>query len=135
MKRTTTNLIFLLLLITSSAVAQMPALERIEPANWWVGMKNTKLQLIVHGNQIAARNVTINYPGVTLLKTNKVENANYLFLDLEISASTQPGIFPIRFEKKGAKSICSLAGCRNGFADHYGWRFLFWKRLDRTGFE
>ena len=107
MKRTTTNLIFLLLLITSSAVAQMPALERIEPANWWVGMKNTKLQLIVHGNQIAARNVTINYPGVTLLKTNKVENANYLFLDLEISASTQPGIFPIRFEKKGAKAIVS----------------------------
>ena len=107
MKRTTTNLIFLLLLITSSAVAQMPALERIEPANWWVGMKNTKLQLIVHGNQIAARNVTINYPGVTLLKTNKVENANYLFLDLEISATTQPGIFPIRFEKKGAKAIVS----------------------------
>ena len=107
MKRTTTNLIFLLLLITSSAVAQMPALERIEPANWWVGMKNTKLQLIVHGNQIAARNVTINYPGVTLLKTNKVENANYLFLDLEISAATQPGIFPIRFEKKGAKAIVS----------------------------
>ena len=107
MKRTTTNLIFLLLLITSSAVAQMPALERIEPANWWVGMKNTKLQLIVHGNQIAARNVTINYPGVTLLKTNKVENANYLFLDLEISPATQPGIFPIRFEKKGAKAIVS----------------------------
>jgi glycosidase len=105
MKRTTTNLIFLLLLITSSAVAQMPALERIEPANWWVGMKNTKLQLIVHGNQIAARNVTINYPGVTLLKTNKVENPNYLFLDLEISPATQPGTFPIRFEKKGAKAI------------------------------
>ena len=107
MKRTTTNLIFLLLLITSSAVAQMPALERIEPANWWVGMKNTKLQLIVHGNQIASRNVSITYPGVTLLKTNKVENPNYLFLDLEISASTQPGIFPIRFEKKGAKAIVS----------------------------
>ena len=85
----------------------MPALERIEPANWWVGMKNTKLQLIVHGNQIAARNVTINYPGVTLLKTNKVENANYLFLDLEISPATQPGTFPIRFEKKGAKAIVS----------------------------
>ena len=107
MKRTTTNLIFLLLLITSSAFAQLPALERIEPSNWWVGMKNTKLQLIVHGNQIAARNVTINYPGVTLLKTNKVENANYLFLDLEISPATQPGIFPIRFEKKGAKAIVS----------------------------
>ena len=107
MKRTTTNLIFLLLLITSSAFAQLPALERIEPSNWWVGMKNTKLQLIVHGNQIAARNVTINYPGVTLLKTNKVENANYLFLDLEISPATQPGIFPIRFEKKGAKAVVS----------------------------
>jgi len=107
MKITKTNLICLLLLLTSSAFAQLPALERIEPANWWVGMKNNKLQLIVHGNQIANRNVSINYPGVTLLKTNKVENPNYLFLDVEISASTQSGIFPIRFEKKGGKAIVS----------------------------
>ena len=107
MKITKTNLICLLLLLTSSAVAQMSALERIEPANWWVGMKNTKLQLIVHGNQIASRNVRITYPGVTLLKTNKVENPNYLFLDVEISPATQPGIFPIRFEKKGDKAIVS----------------------------
>jgi glycosidase len=107
MKRKTTNFIFLLLLITSSAFAQLPALERIEPANWWVGMKNTKLQLVVHGNQIATRNVTINYPGVILLKTNKVENSNYLFLDVEISPATKPGIFPIRFEKKGAEAIVS----------------------------
>ena len=107
MKIIKTNLICLLLLITSSAFAQIPALERIEPANWWVGMKNNKLQLIVHGNQIASRNVRINYPGVTLLKANKVENPNYLFLDLEISAATQPGTFPIRFEKKGAKVIVS----------------------------
>ena len=107
MKITKTNLICLLLLLTSSAFAQLPALERIEPANWWVGMKNTKLQLIVHGNQIASRNVRITYPGVTLLKTNKVENPNYLFLDVEISPATQPGIFPIRFEKKGDKAIVS----------------------------
>jgi glycosidase len=107
MKIIKTNLICLLLLLTSSAFAQIPALERIEPANWWVGMKNNKLQLIVHGNQIATRNATINYPGVTLLKANKVENPNYLFLDLEISANTQPGTFPIRFEKKGAKAIVS----------------------------
>jgi len=107
MKITKTNLICLLLLLTSSAFAQLPALERIEPANWWVGMKNTKLQLIVHGNQIASRNVRITYPGVTLLKTNKVENPNYLFLDVEISPATQPGIFPIRFEKKGDKAIIS----------------------------
>ena len=107
MKLKKTNLICLFLFIASSALAQIPALERIEPTNWWVGMKNNKLQLIVHGNQIATRNVTINYPGVSLLKVNKVENPNYLFLDLEISAATQPGTFPIRFEKKGAKAIVS----------------------------
>ena len=107
MKLKKINLVCLFLFIASSALAQIPALERIEPANWWVGMKNNKLQLIVHGNQIATRNVTINYPGVTLLKANKVENPNYLFLDLEISAATQPGTFPIRFEKNGAKAIVS----------------------------
>ncbi|WP_081675089.1 glycoside hydrolase family 13 protein [Daejeonella oryzae] len=85
--------------------AQIPELERIEPANWWVGMKNPKLQLIVHGNRISDRSVTLNYPGVRLLEVHKVENPNYLFLDLEISSETVPGTFSILFEKKKSKTL------------------------------
>ncbi|MBP1653363.1 MAG: alpha amylase catalytic region, partial [Bacteroidetes bacterium] len=97
--------ITMLLLMASTSMAQIPSLERIEPANWWVKMQQPFLQLIVHGNKIAERDVKLEYPGVTLLKVNKVENPNYLFLDLNIDPSTAPGTFPIRFLKKGSKDL------------------------------
>lgn len=84
---------------------QIPALERVEPMNWWVGMKNPKLQLIVHGNHIADRAVKLSYPGVKLVKVNKVENPNYLFLDLDISSATRPGTFTIAFKKAGDRDL------------------------------
>lgn len=85
--------------------AQLAALERIEPANWWVGMSNPKVQLLVHGNNIAYRSVSFNYPGVKLAKVHKVENPNYLFLDLEISKATKPGSFALSFNKSGSQPL------------------------------
>jgi neopullulanase len=93
------------LFIAAGVNAQIPALERVEPSNWWVGMKNPNLQLVVHGNKIAQRSVKLNYAGVKLVQVHKVENPNYLFLDLEISPSAVVGTFPIEFTKAGEKSI------------------------------
>jgi glycosidase len=91
--------------VSTTLFAQIPALERVEPAFWWVGMKNTKLQLIVHGNNIAASTVKLNYAGVKLVKVNKVENPNYLFLDLDITPTAKAGAFNISFEKAGEKAF------------------------------
>jgi neopullulanase len=77
----------------------------VEPMFWWVGMNNPNLQLIVHGDHIASRNVALNYPGVKLVAVHKVENQNYLFLDLLVSSGTKPGTFPIRFIKAGEKAL------------------------------
>ncbi len=72
----------------------------VYPSHWWVSMKNPKLQIMVHGNNVGNSNAyTINYPGVKLLKVNKVENANYVFLDLDILPSAKPGIVKIKTEK------------------------------------
>ncbi|WP_158988838.1 glycoside hydrolase family 13 protein [Mucilaginibacter sp. L196] len=98
-------LIVFLLFLSASAFAQIPALERVEPMFWWVGMKNPKLQLIVHGDKIAERAVKLNYPGVKLTQVHKVENPNYLFLDLDISAAAKPGAFTISFIKTRAANL------------------------------
>ncbi|KAA2240013.1 glycoside hydrolase family 13 protein [Chitinophaga agrisoli] len=97
--------ITIFLLSGATLFAQLPALERIEPAFWWTGMHNPVLQLIVHGDKIAERNVQLDYPGVTLKEVHKVENPNYLFVDLEIGASAKPGSMQLRFSKTGAKEI------------------------------
>lgn len=87
-----------ILLVGNLYAQTIAALDRVEPMNWWTGMQNPKLQLLIHGNNIAARQVEVsNYPGVTLEKISKVENANYLFIDLTIAANTQPGSFTITF--------------------------------------
>lgn len=92
-------------MLALGAMAQIPALERVEPMFWWVGMSNPNLQLVVHGNNIASCNVTLNYPGVKLKAVHKVENPNYLFLDLQFFSSARPGTFPIKFKKAGQKDI------------------------------
>lgn len=93
------------LLLQFVAFAQTPALERVEPSFWWVGMNNPRLQLVVHGNNIASRDVKLNYAGVTLSKVHKVENPNYLFLDLLVTADARPGKFNIEFQGKNQKKL------------------------------
>ena len=92
--------ILLLLLITISisgfTLAQNNAYT-CYPGNWWAGMKWNKVQVMVHGNSIGqwANAISINYPGVRLEKINKVENENYVFLDLSIAANAKPGTIKI----------------------------------------
>lgn len=91
----------LLFLVFSVVVTQFCYSQRVTldtrkidvyPSNWWVGMKNQKLQLMIHSENIGdAKAVNINNPEIKLLKVNRVENKNYLFLDLYISRNAKPG--------------------------------------------
>lgn len=67
------------------------------PTHWWIGMKEPKVQIMIHGKDIANGNgYTINYPGVKLKKVHKIENPNYIFLDIQISTNAKPGIIKIK---------------------------------------
>ncbi len=73
--------------------------DRVEPTFWWVGMKNPTVQLMVHGQEIAATEITVNYPGVKIKTISRQENPNYVFIDLIISPEAKAGTFPIQFRK------------------------------------
>lgn len=73
--------------------------QHVEPLNWWVGMKDTNLQLLINGAGIAATTPVIRYNGVSIKKVNKADSKNYLFLDLAIAPNTKPGTFTIQFKK------------------------------------
>ncbi len=52
---------------------------------------------MVHGNGIGnASAFDISYPGVSLIKINKVESKNYVFLDIRIAATAKPGTVQIK---------------------------------------
>lgn len=88
----------------SAAPAAKPAgIQRIDPTFWWVGMKNPKLQLLVHGAGIGQSQVSLQYDGVTLENTQALENPNYLLVNLNISAQAKPGQLTLEF--RGPKTI------------------------------
>ena len=105
MKNITTLLI---LFFALNAFTQNTKLERVEPPNWWAGMKSSELQLMVYGDNISKTDIYIDYPGVDLVSVTKVENPNYLFVDLKLCKNVKPGKFDIEF-KTGKKTIDTYA--------------------------
>jgi len=97
------RLTILLFVLLSANVWAQSKFDHVEPMFWWVGMKNPKLQLLVHGKDISGYTAALDYPGVKLVESHKVENPNYLFIDLEIAADAKAGKFPINFLVNGKK--------------------------------
>jgi len=107
--------LFLLICISVSTFAQI---ERVEPAFWWVGMKNSQLQLLVHGSEICNNTVTIKYPGVRILKVNRACSPNYLFVTLEISPEkAKAGKFEIQLTQNDKPNLSFTYELKNRRTD------------------
>ncbi len=81
--------------------------QDVYPTHWWAGMKNQKLQLMIHEKNIGAGvpQVNISYPGVSVEKVHKVENKNYLFVDLNVGPTAKAGTFKIAIKGQTNTSI------------------------------
>ena len=83
----------LLLLIGSSTIFAQSPLKRVEPPNWWAGMNNPELQLLLYGDNLAQYKAALSdYEGVKITSTVRVQNPNYLFVNWN-SEGVQPGTF------------------------------------------
>jgi len=95
-------------------------IERVEPSFWWIGMKNTRLQLLIHGTEICNRKVIINYPGVKILKTNRACSPNYLFVTLEINPKVaKAGSFKIQLTEPEKANLTITYELKNRQADSW----------------
>lgn len=81
------------------ASAKKYPVKRVDPANWFVGLPNQSLELIISEDGIGNSIATIDYQGVKLVKTETPENPNYLYLTLNISKDCKPGTFKISLKK------------------------------------
>lgn len=87
----------LCLVFLNQANATKYQISHLEPPFWWAGMKNSSLQILVHGQDISQLQPDIQYQGVTIEEMVRTENPNYIFIYLNISETTKPGKFEIRF--------------------------------------
>lgn len=95
-------------------------IKRIEPKNWWIGMKDPRVQVMIYGDNVANYSPDISAKGVKLLKSHRVENPNYLFLDLVISNKAKPGTITIKIGESSIdfdlKERRSQSSQREGFS-------------------
>jgi glycosidase len=95
MKKCFRNLYYLgiiLFFCVSTVQAQKAEISKMNPTNWYVGMKNPNLQVLIYGKNLQSNKLSLKpYLGVKLKKIHTVENPNYLFVDLEIAKNTKPG--------------------------------------------
>lgn len=96
------SVLFLLLFSGFIATAQI---DRVEPPNWWVGFKDTSLQLMVKGKDISFMTPSVLQPGVSIKEVHTGSSPNYLFIDLHFGPEAQAGTFEITFKAKGRKNI------------------------------
>jgi len=97
MNKKAVALIFSLFATLTVISVDAVTITRVEPANWWTGMKNTNLQIMIYGPDISKASIEINYPGVKVLDVSKTENPNYLFVYIDIAPGTRPGLLPLEF--------------------------------------
>jgi glycosidase len=92
-------LVVLLLLLSQAACSGQAEISRVEPPFWWTGFKETGLQLLVYGEEIGRFDPSVNHPGVSLQRVERVQSQNYLFLYLDIGKEAQAGEFDISFSR------------------------------------
>jgi neopullulanase len=89
--------ILILLLSTTSLFAQI---ERVEPPFWYAGMKNTNLQILFYGKNIAENSVSVSSK-IKIKEVKKTENPNYLFVTIDTkNVVAQEVIFSFSKDKK-----------------------------------
>ncbi len=93
--------ILIISLILSFSVQTISAqkIKRVEPPNWWTGMKNENLQLMIYGKKLNNYNLEIDYPGIKIKEVITPDNPDYLFVNIIISKEAKPGTFNILFKQ------------------------------------
>ena len=87
----------------SAAKKSTTVIDRIEPTDWFVGMKNPSVQLMVYGKGIRdAEAVTTDYPGVTIDSLVRLDSPNYLLVYLNVKGA-EAGTMTLKFEVKNEK--------------------------------
>lgn len=93
--------------------------ERVEPPSWWVGMKQTQLQLIIYGKNVGKSIAKTHYAGVRVISNQSLENPNYLVVNLNIEPTAQAGnvLFSlVQSNKKMGEFSYQLEARKNGSA-------------------
>lgn len=99
-------LLSLSFIMTALGMNAAVKIDRVEPTDWYVGMKDPSLQLMVYGEGIREAQVSTDYPGVRVDSLVRLDSPNYLLVYLDLSGA-QPGEMKLRFTMGKSKKDVS----------------------------
>jgi glycosidase len=67
-----------------------PAVTKVEPPNWWLGL-TPDVMLLLSGHDLEATHVSCNLPTLSVSRTQSAAGGNYLFVWLKIGKDTKSG--------------------------------------------
>jgi len=88
------------------STAQQFSIERIEPPNWWAGMKHDTVQVLIYGKNLSDVELYPQHGPIEIIDVHKSESPNYLFIDLAISPEIKTDYnFEIGFAKGNQETV------------------------------
>jgi glycosidase len=109
----------LVLLASTSAAAQTPEVQKVEPPSWWVGSSLNPVRVLIKGKNLNGARVQALGNGFRVAGMPKInERGSYMFVDLAILPNARPGERTLKISN------------RNGSAEAR-WEIL--PRLNRSG--
>lgn len=99
-------LLSLSFIMTALGMNAAVKIDRVEPTDWYVGMKDPSLQLMVYGEGIREAQVSTDYPGVRVDSLVRLDSPNYLLVYLDLSGA-KPGEMKLRFTMGKSKKEVS----------------------------
>lgn len=94
---------FIIILLFTSLMVKAQKIERVEPPNWWAGMKYNQVELMIYGDGISEFTPSIEHSNISIKNIVRTENKNYLFINIDVSEAVA-GTFSIDFQKKGKRN-------------------------------
>ena len=97
------KIILLFLAAYLNIFSQDLIINKVEPPNWWAGMKLNKIQLLVYGKNLSGYSVSANTNNIKTGKIHFLANKDYSIIDLNIAPTAASGNYKLSFLKGGKK--------------------------------
>ncbi len=118
--RKSINTILISMLLCSPVTFAFDSVTRVEPLNWWVGMSNPKLQIMVTAPGAKQSWALKSYDGVILESVEFGDSPNYAFINLNISEKAKPGELELSSNDDKYRFYYTLSARAKGSADREG---------------
>ncbi len=100
------RLLAFLLLASSSTLASPPTVRKVEPPNWWIGLRDP--MLLIMGENLSPATVRTSYPGVGVARSEPSADGRYLFVWLKIRKTTKPGTVALHIQSPEGSTQAEL---------------------------